>query len=93
MIWIKLYNLACPASPRFYGMYPLETAKACSLGVINVLETAKRCGAEVFQASTSEIYGDPKVHPQKETYLGNVNTTGPRSCYDEGKKVCRNIIL
>jgi len=83
----QIYNLACPASPIHYQFDPIETIKTNTLGVINVLEFAKLNGARVLQASTSEVYGDPLEHPQKETYRGNVNTIGPRACYDEGKRV------
>ncbi|MDA3958056.1 GDP-mannose 4,6-dehydratase, partial [Oceanispirochaeta sp.] len=89
----QIYNLACPASPYFYGQFPIETAKSCSIGVINVLETARRSHAEVLQASTSEVYGNPLVHPQKEAYLGNVNSIGPRSCYDEGKRFAETLFF
>lgn len=81
-----IYNLACPASPRQYQIDPIQTFKTCIMGSLNVLELAKATGARVLQASTSEVYGDPTVSPQPETYLGNVNTCGPRSCYDEGKR-------
>lgn len=82
----EIYNLACPASPPHYQMDPIYTFKTSVLGTLNMLELAKRCGAKILQASTSEVYGDPLVHPQKETYWGNVNTIGIRSCYDEGKR-------
>jgi UDP-glucuronate decarboxylase len=87
----QIYNLACPASPVHYQFDPIETIKANTIGVINVLEFAKLNGAKVLQASTSEIYGDPLEHPQKETYRGNVNTLGPRACYDEGKRVAETL--
>lgn len=83
----KVYNLACPASPIHYQFDPIKTIKANTIGVINVLEFARLNGSTIFQASTSEIYGDPLEHPQKESYKGNVNTLGPRACYDEGKRV------
>jgi len=89
----QIYNLACPASPVHYQFDPIETIKANTLGVINVLEFARLNGSRVLQASTSEIYGDPKQHPQKETYLGNVNTLGPRACYDEGKRVAETLFM
>jgi len=87
----QIYNLACPASPIHYQFDPIETIKANTQGVINVLEFARLNGAKVLQASTSEIYGDPLEHPQKETYRGNVNTLGPRACYDEGKRVAETL--
>jgi len=87
----KIYNLACPASPVHYQFDPIETIKANTQGVINVLEFAKLNGARTLQASTSEIYGDPLEHPQKEPYWGNVNTIGVRSCYDEGKRVAETL--
>lgn len=82
----EIYNLACPASPIHYQANPIKTMKTSVLGMIHVLGMAKRCGARVLQASTSEIYGDPDVHPQPESYRGLVNTLGPRACYDEGKR-------
>ena len=87
----QIYNLACPASPVHYQFDPIETIKANTQGVINVLEFAKLNGATILQASTSEIYGDPLEHPQKEDYRGNVNTLGPRACYDEGKRVAETL--
>jgi UDP-glucuronate decarboxylase len=81
-----VFNLACPASPVFYQADPLRTAKTAAFGTLNALELARRNGARFLQASTSEIYGDPEVHPQREDYYGNVSTTGPRACYDEGKR-------
>jgi len=89
----QVYNLACPASPINYQFDPIETIKANTQGVINVLEFAKLNGATVLQASTSEMYGDPLEHPQKESYKGNVNTIGPRSCYDEGKRVAETLFM
>ena len=89
----RIYNLACPASPVHYQFDPIETISASTIGVINVLEFAKLNGARVLQASTSEIYGDPLEHPQKETYKGNVNTLGPRACYDEGKRVAETLFM
>ncbi len=89
----QVYNLACPASPVHYQFNPIRTVKANTIGVINVLGFAKKHGARVFQASTSEIYGDPLEHPQKETYRGNVNTIGPRACYDEGKRVAETLFF
>jgi UDP-glucuronate decarboxylase len=89
----RIYNLACPASPIHYQFDPIKTIKANTQGVINILEFAKLNGARILQASTSEIYGDPLEHPQKETYHGNVNTIGPRSCYDEGKRVAESLFM
>jgi UDP-glucuronate decarboxylase len=82
----EIYNLACPASPRLYQNFPIETFKTSILGSLNLLELAKNTGAKIFQASTSEVYGDPQKHPQLESYFGNVNPIGPRACYDEGKR-------
>jgi len=87
----QVYNLACPASPIHYQFDPIETIKSNTQGVINVLEFARINGARVLQSSTSEIYGNPLEHPQKENYLGNVNTIGIRSCYDEGKRVAETL--
>ena len=87
----KIYNLACPASPIHYQFDSIQTVKANTIGVINILEFAKLTGARILQASTSEIYGDPLEHPQVESYWGNVNTIGPRSCYDEGKRVAETL--
>jgi UDP-glucuronate decarboxylase len=89
----QIYNLACPASPVFYQFNPVRTIQANVLGVTNVLELAKRTKARILQASTSEVYGDPQVHPQKEDYWGNVNPIGVRSCYDEGKRVAENLMM
>jgi UDP-glucuronate decarboxylase len=88
----EIYNFACPASPPQYQADPIYTFKTSVLGALNVLELADRCGAKIMQASTSEIYGDPMVHPQKETYWGNVNTIGIRSCYDEGKRGAETLV-
>ena len=82
----EIYNLACPASPQLYQRFPIETFKTSILGSLNLLELAKTTGAKIFQASTSEVYGDPQLHPQPESYFGNVNPIGPRACYDEGKR-------
>ena len=82
----EIYNLACPASPVHYQLDPVQTIKTCVHGAINMLGLAKRVGAKIFQASTSEVYGDPEVHPQPESYWGHVNPIGLRSCYDEGKR-------
>lgn len=87
----EIYNLACPASPVHYQMDPVQTVKTNVLGAINVLELAKRLSVPVFQASTSEVYGDPQVHPQKEEYWGHVNPIGIRSCYDEGKRCAETL--
>ena len=87
----EIYNLACPASPIQYQQDPIRTAKTSFLGALNVLELARKNGAKVLQSSTSEIYGDPVVHPQREDYRGNVNTLGPRACYDEGKRIAETL--
>jgi len=89
----QIYNLACPASPVFYQFNPVRTIQANVLGMTNMLELAKRTKARILQASTSEVYGDPKVHPQKEDYWGNVNPIGVRSCYDEGKRVAETLMM
>ena len=89
----QIYNLACPASPRYYQQNPIKTIKTSVMGAINVLGLAKRIGARVFQASTSEVYGDPIIHPQPESYWGNVNPVGLRSCYDEGKRVAETLFF
>ena len=82
----EIYNLACPASPVYYQIDPIQTIKTSVLGAVNMLGLAKRVNAKILQASTSEVYGDPMIHPQPESYWGNVNPIGPRSCYDEGKR-------
>jgi UDP-glucuronate decarboxylase len=87
----RIYNLACPASPPRYINISLETIDVCTIGVRNALNVAKKYNSTILQASTSEVYGDPLVHPQIETYRGNVNTVGPRSCYDEGKRMAETI--
>ncbi|MEM7671931.1 MAG: UDP-glucuronic acid decarboxylase family protein [Verrucomicrobiota bacterium] len=87
----EIYNLACPASPVHYQYNPIKTIKTSVVGAINALGLAKRVNARVLQASTSEIYGDPDQHPQQESYWGNVNTIGPRSCYDEGKRCAETL--
>ncbi|WP_144639443.1 UDP-glucuronic acid decarboxylase family protein [Bordetella genomosp. 13] len=87
----RIYNLACPASPVHYQADAIGTTRTCVLGAMQVLELAKRSGARVLQASTSEIYGDPLEHPQRETYHGNVNPIGPRACYDEGKRCAETL--
>lgn len=89
----QIYNLACPASPYWYQKNPVQTIKTCVHGAINMLGLAKRTGARILQASTSEVYGDPQVHPQKETYWGNVNPVGERSCYDEGKRCAESLFM
>ena len=89
----EIYNLACPASPVHYQHDPIQTMKTSVLGAYNMLGLAKRTGAKILQASTSEIYGDPEVHPQIESYWGNVNTVGPRSCYDEGKRAAETLFM
>jgi UDP-glucuronate decarboxylase len=89
----EIYNLACPASPIHYQRSPVQTTKTSVHGAINMLGLAKRIGAKVFQASTSEVYGDPQVHPQTESYWGHVNPIGPRSCYDEGKRCAETLFF
>lgn len=87
----QIYNLACPASPVQYQINPVRTIKTSTIGMINVLGIARKHGARILQASTSEVYGDPLVHPQSENYHGNVNTIGPRACYDEGKRCAETL--
>ncbi len=89
----EIYNLACPASPIHYQMDPVQTTKTSVHGAINMLGLAKRTKAKILQASTSEVYGDPEVHPQGEDYLGNVNIIGPRGCYDEGKRCAETLFF
>lgn len=89
----EIYNLACPASPVHYQYNPVETVKTNVLGTLNMLELACKMNAKILQASTSEVYGDPKVHPQKETYWGNVNPIGKRACYDEGKRCAETLFF
>jgi UDP-glucuronate decarboxylase len=89
----EIYNLACPASPKYYQQDPIQTTKTSILGAYNLLGLAKRTGAKILQASTSEIYGDPTQHPQPETYWGNVNPIGIRSCYDEGKRAAETLFF
>jgi UDP-glucuronate decarboxylase len=89
----EIYNLACPASPVHYQLNPIKTIKANVIGVINVLGIAKRAKAKILQASTSEVYGDPEIHPQKESYWGRVNPIGIRSCYDEGKRAAECLMM
>lgn len=89
----EIYNLACPASPPHYQYNPIKTIKTSVMGAINMLGLAKRVNAKILQASTSEVYGDPEIHPQNETYWGNVNPIGPRSCYDEGKRCAESLFV
>ena len=89
----QIYNLACPASPVHYQSNPIKTLKTSVMGAINVLGLAKRIGARILQASTSEVYGDPEIHPQTEDYRGNVNPIGPRACYDEGKRCAETLFF
>src|SRR5438477_9233053 len=95
-LWLEvdqIYNLACPAAPGHYQYNPIKTMKTSVMGAINVLGMAKRCRAKVLQASTSEVYGDPEIHPQPESYRGSVNTLGPRACYDEGKRAAETLFM
>jgi len=95
-VWLEvdeIYNLACPAAPGHYQYNPIKTMKTSVMGAINVLGMAKRCRAKVLQASTSEVYGDPEVHPQPESYRGSVNPIGPRACYDEGKRAAETLFF
>lgn len=89
----EIYNLACPASPPHYQHNPIKTIKTSVMGAINMLGLAKRVNAKILQASTSEVYGDPEIHPQPESYWGNVNPIGPRSCYDEGKRCAESLFI
>ena len=89
----EIYNLACPASPIHYQVDPLQTTKTCVLGAINMLALARKSNAKILQASTSEVYGNPEVHPQTENYCGHVDPTGPRSCYDEGKRCAETLFF
>ncbi len=89
----EIYNLACPASPLYYQINPIKTIKTSVMGAINMLSLAKGIKAKILQASTSEVYGDPEIHPQPETYWGNVNPIGARSCYDEGKRCAETIFI
>jgi UDP-glucuronate decarboxylase len=89
----EIYNLACPASPIHYQFDPVQTTKTSVIGAINMLGLAKRLGAKILQSSTSEVYGDPTVHPQTEDYRGNVNPLGPRACYDEGKRCAETLFF
>lgn len=95
-LWLEvdeIYNLACPAAPGHYQYNPIKTMKTSVIGSIHVLGMAKRCGAKVLQASTSEVYGDPQIHPQPESYRGSVNPIGPRACYDEGKRAAETLFF
>mgnify|MGYP006421208377 CR=1 FL=1 len=95
-LWLEvdqIYNLACPAAPGHYQYNPIKTMKTSVMGAINTLGMAKRCGARILQASTSEVYGDPTIHPQPESYRGNVNPIGPRACYDEGKRAAETLFM
>lgn len=95
-LWLEvdqIYNLACPAAPGHYQYNPIKTMKTSVSGAINLLGMAKRCNAKILQASTSEVYGDPEVHPQKESYRGNVNPIGIRACYDEGKRAAETLFM
>ncbi|MEZ6089324.1 MAG: UDP-glucuronic acid decarboxylase family protein [Pirellulaceae bacterium] len=89
----QVYNMACPAAPGHYQFNPIKTMKTSVMGSINMLGLAKRCGATILQASTSEVYGDPEEHPQTESYRGNVNPIGPRACYDEGKRAAETLFM
>ena len=95
-IWLEvdqIYNAACPAAPGHYQFNPIKTMKTSVMGAINVLGMAKRCKAKVLQFSTSEVYGDPEIHPQPESYVGHVNPIGPRACYDEGKRAAETLFF
>lgn len=95
-IWLEvdeIYNMACPAAPGHYQFNPIKTVKTSVMGAINVLGMAKRCRAKILQASTSEVYGDPEVHPQTESYRGSVNPIGLRACYDEGKRAAETLFM
>jgi len=89
----EIYNLACPASPVYYSFDPVQTTKTSVIGAINMLGLAKRLKIKILQASTSEVYGDPEIHPQPESYWGNVNPIGPRACYDEGKRCAETLFF
>lgn len=89
----EIYHMACPAAPGHYQFNPIKTIKTSVMGSINMLGMAKRCGAKILQASTSEVYGNPEVHPQPESYCGHVNTLGPRACYDEGKRAAETLFM
>ena len=89
----EIYNLACPASPPYYQLDPVATTKTSVMGAINMLNIARKCKAKILQASTSEVYGDPEIHPQPESYRGSVSTTGIRACYDEGKRCAETLFF
>ncbi|MEI7698814.1 MAG: UDP-glucuronic acid decarboxylase family protein [Planctomycetia bacterium] len=89
----RIFNLACPASPQAYQFNPIKTIKTSTVGMVNMMGLARRCGARILHASTSEVYGDPEVHPQSEDYWGHVNPIGPRSCYDEGKRMAESLMM
>ena len=89
----RIFNLACPASPEAYQFNPIKTIKTSTVGMVNMMGLAKRCGARILHASTSEVYGDPQVHPQTKDYWGHVNPIGPRSCYDEGKRIAESLMV
>jgi UDP-glucuronate decarboxylase len=89
----EIYHMACPAAPGHYQYNPIKTVKTSTIGSANMLGMAKRCGAKILLASTSEVYGDPEIHPQPESYRGNVNPIGPRACYDEGKRVAETLFM
>ncbi len=89
----QIYHLACPASPKQYQMNPLMTMRICVIGTMQMLELAKKTKAKILLASTSEVYGNPTIHPQKESYFGNVNPIGPRACYDEGKRCAETLLM
>ena len=89
----EIYNLACPASPVYYSFDPVQTTKTSVMGAINMLGLAKRLKIKILQASTGEVYGDPEIHPQPESYWGNVNPIGPRACYDEGKRCAETLFF
>ena len=89
----RIFNLACPASPEAYQFNPIKTIKTSTVGMVNMMGLAKRCGARILHASTSEVYGDPQVHPQTEDYWGHVNPIGPRSCYDESKRIAESLMV
>ncbi|HAP08110.1 MAG TPA: NAD-dependent dehydratase [Planctomycetaceae bacterium] len=89
----QIFNLACPASPQAYQFNPIKTIKTSTVGMVNMMGLARRCGARILHASTSEVYGDPEIHPQHEDYWGHVNPVGPRSCYDEGKRIAESLMM
>ena len=89
----RIFNLACPASPEAYQFNPIKTIKTSTVGMVNIMGLAKRCRSRILHASTSEVYGDPQVHPQTEDYWGHVNPIGPRSCYDEGKRIAESLLM